>query len=139
MRNAIARSVQRGADVRIKLEWPRELSSAPLKTTECVARALGLAKDLGLAFKDRSGINPNAFSLVSVSDWSNRWQAELVDSAAKLKSQLADFSEHYRSFFQQLTDLEPAELDEDGAVSWVEVARTCIASIAESVRATTTA
>jgi hypothetical protein len=125
---AIARSVRRRETARIELGWAVNLETAPLRTEADVRNAKRIARDLGLAFRDAEGLNPEPFTLVTNPEWSNLWQAKLIDAATRLLSGLSDF----RQQLDLLCQILAAELNVQPTIEtvecWINVARACVES-----------
>jgi very-short-patch-repair endonuclease len=122
---AIARSVRRRETARIELGWAMNLETAPLRSEADVQNAKRIARDLGLAFRDAQGMNPESFALVTNPEWSNIWQAKLVDAANSLLPGLSDF----RQQLDLLCQIFAAEFNVQPTIEtvecWIKVARTC--------------
>lgn len=129
---AIAYSVRHKSDARINLEWPMELATALVKTEDDVKHVLTLAKDLGLAFKDISGVEPESFFLVEKSEWSPIWQSKLIDKASELKTRLSGFQSQLDKFLKLFGLDQSIDLSINASVCWAEIARCSIASKEQS-------
>lgn len=134
VRDAIARSVSDNSVALIDLGWPMDLGSAPIQNVSDVQQAKECAKDLGLAFNDLAGNNYNTFSLIDVSEWSNVWQAQLIDAANDLKKKLTLLNQRYEAFTDSLGVERSADWDFESTGCWKNVAGVCIASVDQSHR-----
>ena len=65
---ALSRSVRYSESRRVNLEWEQNLNTAPCKNQNDTKKAIKLAKDLGLSFKESNKLNPKAFALITFSD-----------------------------------------------------------------------
>lgn len=134
VRDAIARSVNEDSVPVIDLGWPMDLGTAPIKNKSDVQHVKECAKNLGLAFKDIAGIKYDSFSFVDVSEWSNVWQAKLIDAALDLKNKLLLFDQRYDAFANSLGVERPADWEFESTGCWMNVAKVCKASVDQSHR-----
>lgn len=134
VRDAIATSVNQNSVAAIDLGWPMDLGTAPIQNESDVQKAKECAKDLGLAFKDIAGINYDTFSLIDVSEWSNVWQAKLIDAAYDLKNKLLLFERNYDTFTNSLGAERPDDWAFESTGCWMNVAKVCKASVDQSHR-----
>ncbi|MBN2784302.1 MAG: DUF4011 domain-containing protein [Pontiellaceae bacterium] len=122
---AIARSVRRRETARMELGWAMDLATAPLQTEADVQNARRGARDLGLAFRDAGGMNPESFALVTHPEWSNLWQAKLVDAANALLSGLSGLRQQLDLFCQMFVSGFRDQPTMESAECWINVARAC--------------
>jgi len=101
-RKAIARTIRYKEVHPIVLNWPGKINESPIKTTEDYQLLLDTAKDLSLAYEDLSGLDLQALSLVNNQDWSNSWQANLIEAARKLSGGLASTSKSANQLLEHL-------------------------------------
>lgn len=132
VREAIARSVNEDSVALLNLGWPMDLGTALIQNESDVLKAKECAKNLGLAFKDIAGINYDTFSFIDVSEWSNIWQAKLIDAAHDLKNKLLLFDRKYDTFTDSLGVERPTDWDFESTGCWMEVARVCKVSVDQS-------
>jgi very-short-patch-repair endonuclease len=130
--DAIAIATRNGGTSGISLEWPCDLSTAPIQTKTDVDRVKKLAKDLALAFSDVEGIDFKAFSLISASDWSYQWQTNITNKAKTLNHHLDLFNKSITDFFNSLNTPKPENLNLEACICWIDIAKTCIASVNQS-------
>lgn len=87
-RDAISRSVGYSKSYPIKLDWPNQISQSPIRDESGYAMLLDAARDLGLAYKDLDGLDTSALGLIHKHDWSNAWQADIINCARSVKAEL---------------------------------------------------
>ena len=131
---AIGKKVGRDSAARIDLEWPLDLAIAPIQTESDVRKAKEISKDLGLAFKDVAGIHIGLFSIITNSNWTHIWQANLIDAASFLKSNLFEFDRQISAVTETLNLARPAGMTFNSTGCWFVVAQTFIASVEQSHR-----
>jgi very-short-patch-repair endonuclease len=83
-REAIARVIRYQQEHPLRLDWPRELTQAPVQTEADVARFLTLADEMGVAYREVAELDPAVFSPIAQTDWSNEWRGVAVTLANKL-------------------------------------------------------
>ncbi len=133
-RDAIAQKVGGDSTARIDLGWPRDLTTAPVQTKSDVRRAKEIAKDLGLAFKDVTGIRPELFSIISSSNWTPVWEANFVDAANNLKNKLFEFDQQFNALIEAMGLTQPDGSTLESIKCWLIVAQVCAASKDQSYR-----
>jgi len=121
----ISRSVRRRETASIKLGWAMNLETAPLRSEADVQNAKRIVQDMGLAFRDIDGMSTESFALVTHPEWSNLWQAQLIEASQKLLSGLSS----YRQQLEAFCSLFAAELKDqptmESVACWIVVARAC--------------
>lgn len=130
----IGKKVEGDTATRIDLGWPRDLATAPIQTERDVRRAKEIAKDLGLAFKDVAGNYSELFSIITTSNWTPVWQANLVDAANALKSKLLEFDRQISAVIETLGTTRLGGMTFNSTGCWTVVAQTCIAAVEQSHR-----
>lgn len=122
---AIARSVRRRETARIDLGWAMDLKTAPLQSEMDVQDAKRIARDLGLAFRETKNIDPETFALVAHSEWSNLWQAQMIEAANNLFSGLFGFRQQVEAFCSLFAAAFKEQPAMESMECWINVARAC--------------
>lgn len=130
---AIVGSVNSRSTARVDLGWGMDMVSAPARTTDDVNKAIRLAKDLGLAYKDIVGLDPVVLDCVSVSDWSPIWQSKLISSAAALGTKIDQLRVSVINFLAEFGVTGIDDLDIAGAYLWCKLANVCELSSIHSI------
>ena len=125
VQETIARSVRRRETVRIELGWAMNLETAPLRSEADVQNAKRIARDLGLAFRDTGGMSPESFALVTHPEWSNLWQAQLIEASQKLFSELSGFRQQLEVFCSIFSAGFKDQPTMESVACWIVVARAC--------------
>jgi len=131
-RDAIARSVHYKSTTLLDFGWPRDINTAPIKNADDVENLLKIAGTLGLAYKGVEHIDWEVFPLVKESDWSNLWQANLVNAAKTLGEGLTGFRGEFAKFLEALVSEEVREVNLELISCWVDVANICIKCVEQS-------
>ena len=89
-REAIARDVRYKDLHTLKIEWPLNFDSAPIKNADELEKMLATTKVAALAYKDVSHLNPTQFRILNARKWSNAWQSQATECLSRYKSALND-------------------------------------------------
>jgi len=83
-RKAIGRVAYWG-DVHVfRLDWSGDIDASPVRSNSDRLKHEDLAKTVGTCFSEIDANDIAAFSIIEQSEWSNAWQAELIEKAIKL-------------------------------------------------------
>ncbi|MBO6555267.1 MAG: DUF4011 domain-containing protein [Pseudomonadales bacterium] len=83
-RDCISRAIMYADIHDVDLVWKGELAAAPVRNQSDLGAMLDTSRDLGLAYSNLDGEEVNSLKLISNDDWSNSWQASLLEASSKL-------------------------------------------------------
>ena len=126
-RQAIARVCLQGQTSPLRLNWPTNLSDAPIQNQQQLEQVYQIGKDISLAYADISGLYvdgkyPQGLSLINQTQWSNAWQSQLISLAKQLQNQVTDTQQAYLQL-QQTVPIFSAELTLAGVELVADIAR----------------
>ena len=90
-RRAIARSARYSQLHSVQIDWGTNLENAPVKSAADISELKNRAKKLAIAYSDLEGVDTGCLSLISVGNWSNSWQSNLIKSCQKILPTLKRF------------------------------------------------
>jgi len=101
-RKAIGRVSYWGEAHAFRLNWTGDIEASPTKNKEDRLKLEELAKTVGSCFSELDAHDIETFGFIEQAEWSNAWQAELIEKANKLSVAIEEL---YRSAqrFQELS------------------------------------